>query len=336
VEWKSLRRLAYFNRWWLVSFRHRRYRNALLVGILMIKLHRRDVNVGLIAASLAWGSAAYADDDTGDTGGGGGPGGGTDSSDGSGDNAPPPPDESGIDQDGLIDGNDPYGLDCRSPNLNGDTMTMFQMLGTGTSQPPLYIGVEPGYYASDNSTDGFLDGSQSFLDKALESLKEASTYIAAEVRDAVDYVANSVYSSASGDDGLTVSYGPASEGKGAIGYIGVTPAFVLMQTDANGNNSTTVGVGEEAGVFGTYTEGTGASVGVFAGLPEMAVMASAGVSNGQVVVDVGVIVESPAGDTIEVSREFHPIEALEQTFQQIFGGLEDYRNFTDPMVDFPR
>jgi len=137
--------------------------------------------------------------------------------------------------------------------------------------------------------------------------------------------------------GWTILVGPASEGTSPpIGIMGVTPVFVLVQTDAEGNNYETVGVGEDFGVFVTHTDAPsqGAySVAGFAAIGGVGAMGSVGTSRGDVVLDIGVIVENPAtGDSIEISREFNPTEALRDTFQQMFGGLSDYRNYRDPLL----
>jgi hypothetical protein len=124
-----------------------------------------------------------------------------------------------------------------------------------------------------------------------------------------------------------------------MGIVGETPVWAIGQVDAAGHESVTVGVGEHVGVFGTYAithdpDTEPVSGGVFAGVGGAAVMVSAGISHGDVVVDVGVIYENPVGVSIEVSREFNPTESLREGFQQMFGGLGDYRNFQDPLL-FP-
>jgi hypothetical protein len=304
----------------------------------MIRFNRRELNIALIAAGLCLDSNAQADDDT-DTTGGGGVGGGDDSGeDDSGGDGPEPVDDSGLDSTGWIDNNDPLGLNCRAPGLAGDSMTMFQMLGTNTSVPPSYIGVEPGYYASDSMSDTFQTESQSFLDGAIQKLEEASSFIMTEVRAGLDNLVDSIFASAGTQDEpfLTVLVGHSAEG-----YVGETPVWGLVQTDLNGNNSETVGGGDLYGAFVTHSDGPDAGSwygGVFIGAG-VSLMVSAGIEKGDVVLDVGVMVQSTNEpnlpiDTIEVYHEFNITQPIRVTFFQIFGGLSDYRNFQDPLVSW--
>jgi hypothetical protein len=299
----------------------------------MLKLNRREVGIAFaLAAGLALDDKAFADDDTGgDTGGGGG--GGGDTSGETGDNTEPPPnDDTGPDSTNLTDTDDPLGLSCRAPTLSGDSMTMLQMLGTGTTEPSSFIGVEPGNYASDEVTSGLQDDSKSFIDSAIEKLDEASSYIANEIRTDYDEVVKELVSL-----GLTVSTGPEVKAD-----VGVAEVFALAQQDNKGNTSETVGAGGnlegvEVGGFITHEDQSNTySVGVFAEKSDVAVMVSAGVPNGYLVVDVGVIVGTGAQvgveDTIEVSKEFEVGQAVVETFRQMFGGLADYRNFQDPLL----
>jgi hypothetical protein len=286
----------------------------------MISLDRRHFNKALAAAvGLSLVSEARADDDT-DTGGGG-PG-GPDTEGDTRDDVDEP-EEPSPEPDPWLSNDDPLGLSCRSPGLGGDGMSMIEMLGSGSSPPPGYLGVEAGYYAADDASGNFQSTSDSFLDDALETLKEAGSYLHDQIRDVMEYVFKD----------STTSVGTASDPP--LGIVAETPVWIIGQTDKSGNESVTVGFGHHVGLFGTYNNGGESepvSGGAFIGAGGTALMVSIGVSRGDVVVDVGVLVENPlSGASVETSWQFNPTESLREGFQKILGPLMDYRNFQDPL-----
>ena len=79
--------------------------------------------------------------------------------------------------------NDPRGLICRAPDLAGQDLSPSQKIGTGTADKPMPIGVPAGDFAPELGHRTFAQDAEGFLERAIQTLKEVSTYLGQDAKE---------------------------------------------------------------------------------------------------------------------------------------------------------